>query len=856
MLTKERTSKNRKFKYVAVALALLSVLVFCLASCGEAVPAGVEYVAGTAQKVEYNEGESFDCTGAQIKVTYDNGVTETKNVTVEMVGNAPLTIGAQSVMVTYSEGGKTVVGYIPVTVKDPHMTNRTEALSAIYTNDLVKAYPTDAGILALVTEYSAKVNAAADAAAINIVVDNFDAAVKAYDAAKQNVLAQLEAIDYSVLHFQFAQDIESVKAQAKQNIRGAASVELAKEYLANFATYVANKISEQEFLEKPETNEGQIYDKMDILRAIRNYQDKVDFLIEIVQNAHDTDPTYPAEVYNAKMYGVEDGVDGYEEIRAYLVERYNYITLAINIAGQMEAIDSTVKELLTTPIDRLVALLTSAENGADVVVYPAEYVVDEDAFVDGLDVTKALLNQLKDYDGLNAEGEDEVVDYQTQAAKEFGTEGLATLLAGYGMNSATGNTIVEELIATIEAKYEDLMAIRADAVAQNVIALINTAATTELGTAKADAINAAWAAYKAWGVANGVFTVGEANQYNDNVVYGSIYNGEYSVTLIGGKWNSSAMGTWSAYDFTGKKFVEEATSYISTYFIPNLDLLLTATQEQDAFEVKETTDKIATVILSNTDADDKAEIEAARAALEAYRTFYYKDNAFLANKLDVTEATIAAAETRYAELVTKANTVNTAIDTYEAYLNGENHGAVKLEDYRDNGLLAVAYKEYREFAAMNTDVIGGVEVIYTDVITDADVTTDGANNEVNLLKFVDAYFAMEYMDQRVTVSRGTIAEALDAKLLTVSATAEDYRTALNKYYVVALAEIFAGADLDYSTTFVDEDGEVVLTIDKFNRIDIYEANYARLLEAVAEVVANITDATGVDESGNLVYATE
>ena len=246
----------------------------------------------------------------------------------------------------------------------------------------------------------------------------------------------------------------------------------------------------------------------------------------------------------------------------------------------------------------------------------------------------------------------------------------------------------------------------------------------------------------------------------------------------------------------------------------------------------------------------KAEIEAARAELEAYRTFYYKDNAFLANELDVTEATIAAAEARYAELVAKANTVNSAIDTYEAYLSGENHGALKLEDYRDNGLLAVAYKEYREFAAMNTDVIDDVEVIYTDVITDAN------NNEANLLAYVDAYFAMEYMDQRVTVSRGTISAALDAKLLAVSATAEDYRTALNKYYVVALAEIFAGADLDYSTTFVDEDGEVVLTIDYFNRIDIYEANYARLLEAVAEVVANITDATGVDEDGNLVYAAE
>ena len=70
MLTQQKTSKSRKLKYAAVVLALLSVLVFCFASCGaDVVPTAVNYVEGSAGKLEYNQGETFDCTGAKIEVT-------------------------------------------------------------------------------------------------------------------------------------------------------------------------------------------------------------------------------------------------------------------------------------------------------------------------------------------------------------------------------------------------------------------------------------------------------------------------------------------------------------------------------------------------------------------------------------------------------------------------------------------------------------------------------------------------------------------------------------------------------------------------------------------------------------------
>ena len=831
MLTKERTSKSRKLKYVAIALALLSVLVFCFASCGEAVPVSVEYVTGTAQKVEYNEGDTFDCTGAKIKVTYDNGVTETKDVTEEMYGVASLTIGMTSVTVTYSENGKTVVGYIPVTVKDPYVAARAEALEAINTNATVKEYPTDQGFAALISEYVAKVNAAADDEAISTVVDNFNAAVTAYNKAKLDAIDALNRIDFSELHDQFRKDIESVKAQALQNIRVAGKIEEANEYVANFQTHVDNKILEQKFYEDldGEEGKGQIYDKMDILRAIRAYQDRVDTLIEIIQKAQAADQITGA-MYNEKMYGVDDeAIDGYEEVRLFLIERYNYITLAINLDGQMEMIDKVANAALTTPVDKLVDDLTSVKDGADVTVYPAEYALGENGYEDGKNVTKALL--------------DKVYGFIAQAEAEFGADGLATLLKDYGVNSDTNRPIVVELIETIQAKYDYLMAVRADAVAQNVIDLINAAVEADLGDTKAAALDAAWAAYKAWGVANGVFAEGETvHNYNDNVAYDGKYAAVYTVTLVNDKWNSTSMGAWTEYDFTGKKFVEDGASYISTYFVPNLDKLITATQAQDAYEVAQIADLIKTVIFSGTTADDKVRIENARTELEEYRTFYIKDNAFAANGLTDVETLVKNAEDRYVALKDKAEAVNAAIDSYESYYSDVNHNVVKLEDYRgatgaNDGALAKAYKAYCEFAAMNTDEDG---TVYTDVITNK------SGNEDNLLKFVHEYFVLEYEDQRHAVALLKITPVLLAKYEQIDSQDTKYREAVKKYFEDQLAYIGEDAGLDYKTEING------LVQDKFNRVAIYEANYAALQVAINATIAGIENATGADDAG-LVY---
>jgi hypothetical protein len=364
-----------------------------------------------------------------------------------------------------------------------------------------------------------------------------------------------------------------------------------------------------------------------------------------------------------------------------------------------------------------------------------------------------------------------------------------------------------------------------------------------MGVAKADAINAAWAAYKAWGVANGVFAEGEQiHTFNDNVAYTGKFAGVYTVSLVNDKFNSTAKGDWTEYDFTGKKFVEDGASYISTYFIPNLNALITATQAQDAYEVGQVADEIKTVIFSGTAADDRTRIEAARAELEEYRTFYVKDNAFSANGLVEVETLIKNAEARYQELIDKAAAVNDAIDSYESYYNDVNHGIVKLEDYRgktgaNDGALALAYKAYCEFAAMNTDENG---IVYTDVITDK------SGNEVNLLKFVDDYFALEYKDQRHAVALLKITPVLLAKYEEIDPQDTQYRKVLKQYYEDQLHYIGEDVSLGYK---LEING---LVQDNFNRVAIYEANYAALQVAINATIAGIENATGANDSG-LVY---
>lgn len=72
----------------------------------------------TPDKTEYIEGTELDVTGAVITVSYDNGNTEEKAVTADMVtGFGKETIGEQTLTVTYTEKGVSKTVTFKVTVK-------------------------------------------------------------------------------------------------------------------------------------------------------------------------------------------------------------------------------------------------------------------------------------------------------------------------------------------------------------------------------------------------------------------------------------------------------------------------------------------------------------------------------------------------------------------------------------------------------------------------------------------------------------------------------------------------------------------------------------------------------------------
>lgn len=815
MLTKERTSK---LKYAAVVLALLAVLVCCLVSCGDATPVSIEYVEGSATKVEYNQGDAFDCAGAKIKVTYDNGAVETKDVTADMVGNAPLMLGVTTIGVTYSENGATVVGYIPVTVKDPFGADKQAAITGLYAIDDVANNSTDKGVATLIRDYTAKINQAGSKDAIDAVVNNFKSAVADYLADKQAVLTELNAVDLSGLYSTFVQDILSLKENAIANIKAASTIDEAEDYLASFKVAVQNKLDEQKAHEGDGNNQGQILDKIDILNMIEAYEAKTQLLMNIVEKAYDNGRgEITADVYNLKMYGDGADVKGYEYVMARLAYWEKYITLAINIAGVMDSIDGEVKALITTPVDEIAALLSASEG---ITVLPIEYTWDEAAakYVDGEDATGDLLA--------------DIAAHKTAGATEFGTAGLQALLNAYGVNTATGNDIITELVDAIQTKYNALLTVRGNAAAADLIDLIDTAFNTADGGAKKVAVDAAWDALKTWATANGILSLDATiTEFNNNLVWDKTFAGEYFVELIDGKWNTTIDDeSWSNYEIN--------YDYVELYYVPNIDLLIEATQAQDAYEVKVLEEAIATVILSYTNAaDDKKRIEAAQDALDAYLATYGQE---IYDKYDLgtTQDEVTDAADQYTTLEGMAKAVNDAIDAYEALLAAESRDVVRSDYEAEEAVLKAAYDLYCEFAAANTDA----GVIYTDVIENSDATTV-TNNETNLVAYMDTYVALAYAEERHVQADKIINAAWLVREDNIPTDQTLFRKALQEYKQGKIDSISVGAAYDY-----DKTGKT-----NFNYDELLAANIQNVKDAAADVAGEIAGATY--ENGNLVLPT-
>lgn len=829
MLTKERTSKTRKLKYAAVALALLAVLVFCFASCGKATPTGIEYVASDAVKVEYNQGEVFDCTGAKIKVAYDNGAFETVNVTPEMVGNAPLTLGIESVSVTYSENGVTVVGYIPVTVKDPYSAQKAAAVAGLYELDDVLNNKTDKGVDLLIRDYTVKINEATSADAINTVKANFEAALDAYLGKKADIIAKFTndadlTAKMGKLHAQFAKDIATAMETAKANINAASTIDEAEAYFAAFTAAVDNKLAEQEFYEDESREDGQIYDKIDLLELIEKYQARAALLKEIVATAL-TKNEITQDAYDAAM----SLATGFPFAEKRLSWWDKYITLAIDLTGLKEAIDTEIGALLETPVDEAADLLQAGTT-----IFPVAYALENGAIVDGEDVTGKLI---ADVEAFFAAAED-----------KFGATGLVTLKKEYGMKN--GEILIDKVLEKITAKYNALQAIRT--AGAHIIGLIDTAYATADGDAKKTAVDAAWADLKTWGVDNAVFSLDDTIvAYNNNLVYDKNFDEVVYVADLVEDTFASADKTWSAYE----TFIDE--TYVVTYFIPNLAKLIEATQAQDAYEVKVIISQIPDIILSFTDADANAEITAAETALADFKATYGDEiyaKYFVVDGVDKSNEEVVDARDQYTKLVEMAAAANAAIDTYEAILANANEGAGRLTirtDYESaEAPLKKAYKLYCEFAKENTDSNG---VIYTDVIEKSDADTATAN-ETNLIAYMDKYVELAFAEERHVQASVIINKAFLDRLENIHSDETDFRVALTAYAQEKIDFISTDALYDYKVEFdTDTDGTVDLVKSNFNYDEILEANLNVVKAAASVEAAKIAGCTY--ENSTLTFPT-
>ncbi|MBE6655878.1 MAG: hypothetical protein E7609_03270 [Ruminococcaceae bacterium] len=836
MLTKERTGKTRKFKYAAVALALLAVLVFCFASCGKATPTGIEYVAESAAKVEYNLGDTFDCTGAKIKVAYDNGAFETVDVTQDMVGNAPLTLGTKSVSVTYSENGATVVGYIPVTVKDPHAAEKATAVADLSKNADVIANNTDKGVDLLIRDYTVKINEATSVDAINTVKANFADDLATYLGKKAAIVAKLDtdaALSAKIekLADLFLQDVLTQKGNAIANIKAASTVEEAEGYFAAFVAAVDNKLAEQNYLEDKEAGEsGQIFDKIALLELIEKYQARTDMLKGIVKTAHEmTPPEITDDDYEAAM---NLATGKYPKIEKRLSFWTKYITLTYDLDGVQTALETEIGALLETDVDKAAALLEAGTT-----IYPTAYKLDNGAYVDDV-IVEGEGAEAVTYQDATDKLIKTVKAYFDAAEAKFGATGLETLKREYGVKS--GEILVDAILTKIETRYNELLTIRANAAAvKNAIDAI----PADNGAAKATAIDTAWVALKTWGTGAGVFSL---DTDIDEIYYNLVYDKEFANVVYAA---ATAEGVFTAADATWTAYaIDEA--YVVKYFVPNLAKLIEATYAQDAFEVKEEVAKIPAIgdiVYSYTDADSNAVIETAEKALAAYLANYGEEvynEYFVVDGVDATKDTIVAARAQHTKLIEMAAAANAAIDLYEGILKDYNEGAgrdVIRSDYESaEAPLKKAYKLYCDFAKENTTTAG---VIYTDVIQDSKdattgaVTVDGNGNEKALVGFMDTYVALAYAEERHVQSDKIINAAWLIREGEISTDETAFRKLLTECKNFYIDFLSTNAQFNYKDV-VTIDGESV-TKSNFNYDELLEANLAVVKEAANTVAEAI-----------------
>jgi len=787
MFTKVKTSKLRAVKCIVTVLALVAVLAFCLTACGKAAPTGAEYVAGTLAKSEYNQGETFDCTGAQIKITYDNGATEIIDVTAAMVGNVQLnTVGTAAINVTYSTKGGSVTAIIPVSVADPFAADRLQALSDVDDKaaEIIGANNYDKGIDALLADAKATIAAATTKAAIDAAVADFATDAKALADAKIAAIADMEELlEAGKLYDQFKTDADSAMATSLNDLKLALSITVVEDIVNAYAKKIGTLMDEQLFYESEnEENPGQIYKKIDILEMIDAYQAELVEVIALV-----TAEGNPA-TKEAKL-------EEYAELQKYLDREYKYIVLAIDLGTKYQDIKDHFEDVMRTPIDDIYDML---EEASTLQIVPAPYVegvLDVDAIGDLLDAIDAK---------------------KAAAVTELGSTITEAWMAAHIAEDATNKIDLTTAIERIRTIHTDLETRQG-----NAAPIVADIAAIDANTTRAD-IEAIWADLKTWG--DGYFFALDTTIDSTDYVttYDDLYNNlKFEKAIVDGFFGIGIAEQltniiWADYDVTQEHLV--------TYYIPNFQDLLDASINLDVVILNNIVNNIPEyIIYSTTSVDANAAITAAEAARAAFITKYgqeiYDEYCFV-DGADTLKADIDAARKEYTELVADANAVLDLIEALPAT------SEILIKDYKggEGNKLYDAYEAYKAFADRNSDET----TKYTDVIT----------TEAELLACVDAYVVLEYADEKNVISYVKIKGAAIEKIGAFTPdTDAAFREEITQYADAQMAIVNAIA---YDDTLAG--GK-----DNFNRIEVLTANLAKVTEAADAVAAKINAAQSSDD---------
>ena len=753
MLTKGQNSKFRAVKYVAMVLALVAVLAFCFTSCGKGEVLSAEYLAGTLDKDQYQAGETFDCTGAQMKVTYANGDVETVNVTKEMVGEQVLSFGMSYVEVTYSA---TVKCTLPVTVIDPYSNEKTQAIAAINAKDDVKNG--DKGVDALVAAYVNKINAATDKAGIDAQVAAFDTALKAYVDGKAAALKKVENADLKGLYEQFLLDVQNAQTLAITNIKAALSVDEADELAAAFEETIAKKLAEQTFYEGDKNNNGaggQIAQKVEMITLIGKHIDKAENLIALIEENGLTD-------------ALTEKVNGYKDAIAKLELLKEKVRLAINLED-CETELAAITPTLATSVDKIYDMIKDGHT-----VLPAPYKADGTLETElEKDPTAKLLYDAETL--LNA------------AVTEFGGDDVANtdnarnlvldLIQSYQYGDLPSEKFdLLALLNDIYDKREDLDAKQAELSVQNAA----VAAWGENNVPTVAEIRAAWAALKLYGAdttiegseavlfttkaytgdgatTKGMFSAFELVYVTSETEEGKAYEGIYKVNK------------WSGYYVTKEDVVK--------YYFPALEALIDATADaaEKADEVVKLVSDIGPVVLTHGELDAAKRIAAAKTALEAFEkyapTLNDQDDA-LSVAYTQAKATYDAAVERYGDLEAARDAL---INEIKALGKPEN---IVIADYATDGKLYKARASWFAFRTLNSYIPEGKEVpaYFTDVIDDADLSKEGDEYTAQLLACMKKYAELKFIEEIKVYAAYTISDRYVTAMENTEATKDQYNT--------------------------------------------------------------------------------